>query len=159
MNNKLVLIIGVVVIIGLIIGLCYYKFDNNFVTNNNSTINTITPIPTENPVENDTLTILPNDYVINNINWTQYPNLQQGYIYKVYIAGPTDTVPYKFMEVQILTEVKDTNDRELIRSQLSGVAYEVRKIYGPNSDIHILGTKNGAATWDISLYPNQNDAH
>lgn len=164
MNNKLLLIVlSIIVIIGLII-VIYAPITHTFISQGNNSskmiTNSSTHIPNDNDIDfNKTLTIPPNDYVINSINWSNYPNLKQGYVYTVYIAGPTDTISHKFIEVQILTEINDTSDNTIIRSQLSGIAYEVRNMYGPNSDIHILGTKDGAATWDITLYPYQNNPH
>lgn len=162
-KRLIVIIINIIIILLCGIFIEYnYKFIGNIdSTNINSTTSTVSIqlSISDSPISNTILVIPPDDYVINHINWSLYPNLEKGYIYMAQIIGPTDTIPHKFIEVQILTEVTDTSDLTLIRSELSGVAYEVRDIYGPNSDIHILGTKDGAATWDITLYPYENNAH
>lgn len=127
------------------------SINNTNISNINASLNIID--------YNSTLTIPPNDFVIDSINWNLYPNLEPGYIYMVSILDPTDYVPHKFIEVQILTEIKNTKDKEIIRKQLTSVAYEARRIYGINSDIHILGTEGGAAAWDVSIAPYENDTY
>ena len=158
---RLKLIISLIILIILII-ICSYIFigQNNYIINykNNSSSNTsnviITPNPTSSTDQNNSLIYPPNDFVINHINWSSYPNLETGYIYTVYVAEPTNVVPHKFIEVQILTEVKGIDNITEIRRQLSGVAQEARKIYGYNSDINIHGTKDGASAWIVSMLPN-----
>jgi len=163
--NFLIITICVIIIVGFTIGtyiILNDKPNSAILKNNNSSLDhfTVTPTPTDAIIDyNTTLDMPPNDFVINHINWSEYTNLEQGYVYLDRIEGPTDTIPHKFIEIQILTEVKNTSNSSLIRSELSGVAFEVRNIYGPNSDIHILGTKDGAATWDITLYPYESNAH
>jgi hypothetical protein len=129
---------------------------NNTNNDNVSTIISINPIPSPSSViidYNNTLNIPPNDYVINHINWSLYPNLETGYVYLAEIQGPNDYINHKFIVVQILTEIKDTNDNALIDEQLIGVAHEARNIYGPNSGIHIISTKDGVAHLSVSMLP------
>ncbi len=127
-----------------------YIFNNNLnnssSTNLNTTINP-TPLITVDP--NNSLKFPSNDFAINHINWSSYPDLRTGYVYLVCISEPTDVIPHKFIEVQICTEVKDTEDRAIIREQLAGVAREAKKIYGPGSSIDIIGTKGGVATQSL----------
>lgn len=141
----------------LLLGLYNYNFIYNGYSNNISSTNltqTTNPITTISVGPNSSLTFPHNDYVISNINWSLYPNLSTGYIYTVYVAGPNDVIPYKFIEVQICTEVKDTENRTIIIEQLNGVAKEAKKIYGPDSSINIIGTKGGIARWFASILPN-----
>ena len=123
----------------------------------------VTPNPTSNIIPsiepNNTLDIPPSDFVINHINWSSYPNLQIGYVYSAYISEPTKVIPHKFIEVDILTEVKGTDNKTIIKEQLAGVAKEAKKIYGPNSSINIHGTKGGASAWLVSLLPYENTPH
>jgi hypothetical protein len=141
-----------VIIIIIVVGNSKYKVS---LMNNSSNMNlTIKPIPSVNiEPNNTTLTFPSNDYTINHINWYVYPNLNTGYIYTVYAAGPNDVLSYEFIEVQICTEIKNTEDRAIIEDQLAGVAREAKKIYGPDSSINIIGTKGGIARWFASILP------
>jgi hypothetical protein len=151
--------VGLFILLIFIAAFIYTNHTGHIFNNEKNLSISITPnpistvIPSVSIEPNNTLEIPPNDFVINHINWSSYPNLQSGYVYTVYIAEPTNIVPHKFIEVQILTEVKGTENRTIIREQLSGIALEARKIYGPNSDINIHGTKGGASTWIVSLLP------
>lgn len=160
MRLKIISVLVGLFILLIVITLLILTNYTDYIFNNDTNLSlSLTPYPTSSVIPslsiepNNTLAIPPSDYVINNINWSSYPNLQSGYVYTVYIAEPTNVVPHKFIEVQILTEVKGTENRTIIREQLSGVALEARKIYGPNSDINIHGTKGGASTWIVSLLP------
>lgn len=160
MRLKIISVFVGLFILLIVIALLILTNYTDYIFNNDTNLSlSLTPYPTSSVIPslsiepNNTLAIPPSDYVINNINWSSYPNLQSGYVYTVYIAEPTNVVPHKFIEVQILTEVKGTENRTIIREQLSGVALEARKIYGPNSDINIHGTKGGASTWIVSLLP------
>jgi hypothetical protein len=152
---KLVIIGFFLIIIVIIImaGNSKYKVNLN---ENSSNINiTIEPTPFVTIYPSTTaLTYPPNDYSINHIEWSKYTNLDMGYVYTVYIAGPNDVISYKFIEVQICTEVKNTEDRKTIEEQLSGVAKEAKRIYGPESSINIIGTKGGIARWFASILPH-----
>jgi hypothetical protein len=149
-------------IVGILIIAYYngYIFNKNL-NNNSPTIQNITITPTVlvsiNP--NNSLTYPPNDFAVNHINWSSYPNLQTGYVYLVCISEPTDVIPYKFIEVQICTEVKDTENRTIIEEQLGEVAKEARMIYGPSSSINIIGTKGGVARWFASILPYEEVVH
>lgn len=161
----------ILIVIGLfipltIISLLIITNHNDFIfnrnlNNNSSTIlnTTIYPIPLVTVEPNSSLTYPSNDFVINHINWSSYPNLATGYIYTVYIAGSNDIISHKFIEVQICTEVKDTEDRIIIEEQLAGVAREAKKIYGPNGSINIIGTKGGVARWFASILPYDETVH
>ncbi|WP_237705943.1 hypothetical protein [Methanocella conradii] len=162
-SKPIVIIIGLVI---LIIGFLFvinhnvYIFSNDLENNASITVNTTissTPLASVDP--NSSLTFPPNDFAINHINWSSYPNLQTGYVYLVCIAEPNDVIPYKFIEVQICTEVKDTENRTIIEEQLAGVAREAKKIYGPPSSINIIGTKGGVAMWFASILPYEEKVH
>ncbi|AFC99409.1 hypothetical protein Mtc_0646 [Methanocella conradii HZ254] len=153
--NLIVIISGLIIII-----ICtYIILNNNYKINNNlnnssvdlNLTTNLTQIDTIEP--NNSFTIPPNDYVINHINWSSYPNLQTGYVYTACISEPTDVIPYKFLEVEIVTEVKNTENKTIIKEQLAGVAKEAKKIYGPGSSIDIIGTKDGIARWFASILP------
>ncbi|MDI6898125.1 hypothetical protein [Methanocella conradii] len=150
-----IIIIGlfVLTICFLFLNLYGYNIINNL--SYNSSINSSITITPSLSIDrnNSSLTFPPNDFAINHINWSSYPNLTTGYVYTVYIAGPNDVIPYKFIEVQICTEVKDTENRTIIEEQLAGVAKEAKKIYGPPSSINIIGTKGGVAMWFASILP------
>ncbi|WP_174591162.1 hypothetical protein [Methanocella conradii] len=157
-----IIIIGMISLIICLLLFIYineynYNFNNNSSIDTNYLIANTTHIVSMDP--NNSLTFPPNDYAINHINWSSYPNLQTGYTYLVCIAEPTDVIPHKFIEVQICTEVKDTDDREIIEKQLAGVAIEAKRIYGPNSDINIIGTKGGVARWFASILPYEETIH
>ena len=157
MKFRLIISLIILVIIVVICSLVIINQNGYMINNiNNSSSNTPSLTITDSPAsteQNNILIVPTNDYVINHINWSLYPNLETGYVYTVYIAEPTNVVPHKFIEVQILTEVKGTENRTIIRNQLSGVAQEARKIYGQNSSINIHGTKGGASAWIVSLLP------
>ncbi|WP_174591911.1 hypothetical protein [Methanocella conradii] len=170
MKYKLNKIIIIGIIIGIIIQIISLLFIINFnnisniLSNNSSIIDddvnlNVNSTPTVSFTPNDSLTFPSNDFAINNINWSSYPNLQTGYVYTVYIAGPNNVIPYKFIEVQICTEVKNTENRTIIEEQLAGVAREAKKIYGPPSSISIIGTKGGAAAWIVSLLPYEDTSY
>jgi|SRR5271157_720157 len=150
----------------IILAVCAYIIFND-ITKKTSNLNDITTIqdnstkikPTQSPIVdfngnlNGNLNIPQNDYVINHINWTDYPSLQTGYIYKVYVSEPTYVVPHKFIEVQIQTEVMNVDNKTEIYKEIDGVAREARNIYGPNSGINIIGTKGGIAYYFSSMLP------
>jgi len=101
----------------------------------------------------DPFYIPPNNYVINNINWSKYPNLQKGYVLTAYNTGPNDVLNYDFVDVQICTEIKDTDNETLIEEQLSGVAKEAKIFYGSACGITIAGTRGGAEEYMVSIFP------
>jgi hypothetical protein len=154
----LTIFIIVIVVVCIIALLIYTNKDNlkknlinsPYPTNFNTTIN---PTPITSISLNSSLTVPPNDDAINHINWSLYPNLQTGYVFLACVSEPNDVISYKFIEVQICTEIKNTEDRAIIDDQLSGVAREAKKIYGPDSSINIIGTKGGIARWFASILP------
>src|SRR5271157_1380809 len=119
------------------------------IDNTNSTPIISSPIPSDN----GTLIIPSNDYVINNINWSMCPNLQVGYVYKVYIAEPNQVIDHKFIEVQIVSEITNDSNRTIVLKQMAIVARDAREIYGPNSGIDIIGNKNGVLDYLVSMLP------
>lgn len=136
----------------------YFIFNHNS-SNNSSTISIVTINPTVTVDPNSSLAFPPNDIALNKINWSSYTNLKTGYVYLACIAEPTDVVHHKFIEVQICTEVVDTENEATIQEQLAGVAREAKIIYGPNSDINIIGTKGGIARWFASILPYDDKIH
>jgi hypothetical protein len=130
------------------LGLIFIKNNSTLTSNNSSIIN-----PTVINSTNDTLKVPPNDFVINNINWSLYPNLQKGYISVAEISGPNDVVSHQFIEVQIHTEVINSDNKTEILKQLDNVAREARFIYGNNSGINVYGDKNGVPYYFSSMIP------
>jgi hypothetical protein len=154
----------IVLLLSLLIILASYEYTNNIELNNttnNNSINTtnlsnttnvsLTATPTDG--NNSTLYLPPNDYVINNINWPLYPNLQKGYVSVSEISEPNSIVPHKFIEVQIHTEIINSDNETEIMRQLDSVAREARKIYGENSGINIYGDKHGIFYYSSSMIP------
>lgn len=130
-----------------------YPIQNNK-TNNSINQSYINDSPKNNFTPSiDPYYIPPNDYVINNINWSKYPNLQKGYVLAAYKTGPNDVLNYDFVDVQICTEIKDTDNKTLIDEQLSGVAKEAKAFYGSASGITIAGTMGGAAEYFAEILP------
>jgi hypothetical protein len=125
---------------------------------NNTVNNTSTAID-----YNATLYIPPNDYVINHINWSNYPDLQQGYVHDAQIADPTGTDPngnitHKYIDVGIYIEIKN-DDPSKVLEEIKGVARETRTIYGPNSCVMIFATKNGVLYNYINTLPYTDQLH
>jgi hypothetical protein len=149
-----------ILFIALIVGAVLYShygfnipyFVDNKQTNNTSSLNFSNNTNQSTIIDfNNSITIPPNDYVINNINWSSYPNLKTGYVYLAQVCEPNDIVPHKFIGVQILTEIKETKNTTIIKEQLGSVAKETRQLYGPNSAICILGTDNGVVAWTVTM--------
>lgn len=168
MKIKYLLIVLSVIIIILLISL--FAMDNNISNiinyeqinkTNNSSNQTDSLINLNNNSTNviDPFYIPNSDYVINNINWSNYPNLQKGYVLAAYKAGPNDVLNYYFIEVQICTEIKNTDNDTLVKEQLSGVAKEAKLLYGPVSSITIAGTRSGAAEYFAEILPYNDTVH
>ena len=86
---------------------------------------------------------MPNDKLINNIHWKLYPNFDTGYVIANEIMEPNDDINHNYIAVEIATEMKDgTNDTDMY-NQLSGIAREVRRMYGPNCAIGIMAMDHG----------------
>jgi hypothetical protein len=162
-NIIYILIILFIIIIISIASYAYLKSDKSNInlynsTQTNSSLNntpTVTPLPTID--YNSTLSIPSNDYVINHINWSNYPYLQQGYIRNAQISEPTGTDPYndithKYIDIEIYIEIKNDNQSEVV-NEMKHVAIEARNIYGPNSLILIVATKNGVFYNNVNTYP------
>jgi hypothetical protein len=160
-TKKLIIIIVIILIIVLTIGVYtiigksnYYNFINNSSNhsiNSSTTINfgntTVTPII----ISNNNLTVIPNDYLINNITWKSYPNLEIGYVIENEVLEPNAIVNHSYIAIEIATEVKDTDNDTIINSQLSAIATEVRHIYGPNTAIVIMGMDHGVLAWSVTM--------
>lgn len=153
----------IIIIIIAIASCTYVKIDKinvnlQNVNKTNSTTNyilTITPSPTID--YNYTLIVPSNDYVINHINWSNYPYLQRGYIRDARISDPTGTDPanditHKYIDVEIYIEINNDNQSEVV-NEMKHVASEARTIYGPNSLILIVTTKNGVYYNNVNTYP------
>jgi hypothetical protein len=125
--------------------------NSNHQIEDNNTLNTTSIVPINS---NSSFTFPPSDYTINKINWSKYKNLETGFVYTACVSEPTDVIPYKFIEVEIVTEIKGTENRTIINEQLAGIAKEAKIIYGPNSSIDIIGTKSGIARWFASILPH-----
>lgn len=162
MNIKFWFIVLATLLIFLIIGLIatnstFISLVNIELANktNNTTIqnNNQSPTITTLPNKTDQFNIPSNDYIINHINWSKYPNLQTGYVLVAEKSGPTFALDYDFIEVQICTEIKDTDNETRIYEQLSGVAHEAKKLYGPASGVNIHGTIGGASYYSATILP------
>jgi hypothetical protein len=123
-------------------------------TNNNRSNNTSIILPSPIIDYNSSLTIPSNDYVINQINWSNYPNLERGYVQDVQILDTNGgTINHKFIDVSIYVEIKTEDNDSTILDQMKGVLKETRTIYGPNSRIFIFCNKNGVFDHAIDLLP------
>jgi len=156
--RKIILLFEIIIAIIIILAIVNNASTIKLIFNqNNSSNDTITNINiTQNPqltIQEDNLTIPSNDYVINKINWSYYPNLQTGYVYKAYISEPNDVINHKFIEVQIITEIKNEENKTDVLKQMASVAREARKIYGPNSGINIIGNNKGIFEYMVSMLP------
>lgn len=163
LNIVHVLIIIIVFIIIAIASYTYVKIDKinislpNVNTSNSSINYTSSIIPSPTIDYNSTLSIPSNDYVINHINWSNYPYLQQGYIRDARISDPTGTDPknditHKYIDVEIYIEINNDNQTEVV-NEMKHVASEARNIYGSNSLILIVTTKNGVYYNSLNTYP------
>lgn len=163
LNLLHVLIIVIIIIIIAIASFTYLKTDKfniylpNFNKTNSSTNYTSTVIPSPTFDYNSTLNLPSNDYVINHINWSNYPYLQQGYIRASRISDPDGTDPqnnitHKYIDVEIYIEIKNDNQSEVV-NEMKRVAIEARNIYGPNSLILVVTTKNGMFYNNVNTYP------
>jgi hypothetical protein len=163
LNLLHVLIIIIIIIIIAIASFTYLKTDKlninlpNFNKINSSTnyIPSITPSPTID--NNSSLRIPSNDYVINHINWSNYPYLQQGYVRDARISEPNDAdlkynITSKYIDVEIYIEIKNDDQSEVV-NEMKGVAREARSIYGLNSQIFIIANKNGVFYNNVNTYP------
>lgn len=132
--------------------------DNHIVnnsTNIDSNITTSTPIIDFNNTQN----LLPNDYIINHINWESYQNLKVGYVVENEVREPNDFVNHKYIAVEIATEVQGTDNSTIIDKQLADVAREVRHIYGPNCAIGIFGMDHGVLVRSVTMYVYDENIH
>lgn len=162
MNTKKLIIIFVIILIIIftigvytIIGKTNY---NNIINNSsNHSINNSTAINFDNTtvtpiiISNSSLTVIPNDYLINHITWKSYPNLEIGYVIENEVLEPNEIVNHPYMAIEIATEVKDTDNDTIINSQLSDIATEVRHICGPNTAIVIMGMDHGVLAWSVTM--------
>jgi len=158
MKIKVVLLTFIIIILLFVVIFIIIQNKTTSVNEINYTIpinntNSTTIILSSVPGDNSTLVIPSNDYVINNINWSMCPNLQVGYVYKVYIAEPNQVIDHKFIEVQIVSEITNDSNRTIVLKQMAIVARDAREIYGPNSGIDIIGNKNGVLDYLVSMLP------
>lgn len=162
MNTKkwiIILIIFFIIILSIGVYTIFNKYNYNSTINNSSnhSINNSTIINLNNTtvtpsiISNNSLTIIPNDYLINHITWESYPNLKVGYIVENEVREPNDFVNHEFIAVEIATEVQGTNNSAIIDKQLADVAHEVRQVYGPNCAIGIFGMDHGVLAWSVTM--------
>jgi capsular polysaccharide biosynthesis protein len=153
--KKAYLIIIIAIFI-MVIFCFYYGFHNiknvyfgniSKITENNSSIEqqiNITNSKSDNTTEEE-FVIMPSDYVIDHINWSNYPDLKKGYIFCSEITY-TKEVGRKFINIEINTEViSNKYNYSIIRNELSGVALEAKTLYGPSASVDVFATNNGAA--------------
>ena len=146
---SIIILTGIYVINKLYVSDIANNNSNNINTNNSIPYGTISPIGID---YNKSITVLPNDQIINNITWSLYPNLQTGYVNLVQVCEPNDKVPHKYIAIGITTEVKNSYNRTLVYEQLSCIAQEVRHICGPNTAICIFGTTHGILEWSVTMH-------
>jgi hypothetical protein len=159
--KNLIIIFVILLIIILTIGvytiISKYNYNNimnnssNHSINNSTTINFNNATVTPNIISNNSLTVIPNDYLINHITWKSYPNLEVGYVIENEVLMPNDIVNHPYIAIEIATEVKDTDNDTVINSQLSAIATEVRQVYGPNTAIVIMGMDHGVLVWSVTM--------
>lgn len=111
MKNRFTII--VIVLIMLLFFITYIILDTNFINatlnnttidmNNSSRIITIdinsSSTPQQFYSDNNSLSIPSNDYVINNINWSSYPNLEVGYIDLAQVMEPNEYVSINLLQL------------------------------------------------------------
>jgi hypothetical protein len=132
------------------------KQNNSSITSDNQTI------PFNNSIidYNNTSFILPsNDYVINHINWSTYPDLPVGYVQNAFVSDPTSVVDHKFIAVDIVIELRPYDNKTVILNEMAGVASEARTLYGLNSSINIWGNRDGVLNMYVVILPNSNEIH
>ncbi|MCD1294776.1 hypothetical protein CUJ83_07160 [Methanocella sp. CWC-04] len=158
--NKWTIVILLISIFFLVYIMEYCQTNTNNIINDNLSYIPIDDLqPVASPSSNNSsyaFCIPDNDYVINNIKWSSYPNLEKGYILVADVVGPNQVLNYKFIDVQLLTEVKNTDNEAEIYDQLCCVAREARKIYGPDGGINIYGTKGGVEHYHVEILPHDN---
>jgi len=147
----LIIIMSIIIFIGINISSKPHLL--NISNNNSSNLNQINNKLNQNSTINDnnSINIPSNDSIINNINWSRYPNLQMGYVHFAQECEPNDIVPHKYVAIGIITEVKNYDNRTLIYKQLSEIALEIRRMCGPNTAICVFGTNHGILEWTVSM--------
>jgi hypothetical protein len=122
---------------------------NNLSVENNSTI-------TEDIIQNN-LTLPSQEYILQNINWSNYSLLQNPYLHNYEVSDPTYVIDHKFLYVVIVVEIKDAKNQAEILKQISGVVLEERNILGPNSGPTVWGTVDGICLYYAALTPYETD--
>jgi hypothetical protein len=123
---------------------------NNLSIENSSIENS--SIAMENSIrENPTLPS--QEYVMQNINWSNYTLLLNPYFRNFEVSDPTYVNDHKFLYVVIVVEINDASNKTEIFSQLSGVVLEERKLLGPNSGPTVWGTVDGMMVYYAAQIP------
>jgi hypothetical protein len=105
----------------------------------------------------DNLILPTKDYILKNINWSNYPIINNPYIHNYEVSDPTDVISHKFLYVVIVVEVKDIKNKTEVFNELSGVVSEERKILGPNSGPTVWGTVDGVWVYYAVILPYENE--
>lgn len=136
--------------------------DLNNTTFNNSNTGSINIENSSAVIENsirENPTLPPKEYVLQNINWSNYSLLQNPYFHNYEVSDPTFVVDHKFLYVVIVVEINDAKNKTEIFNQLSGVVLEERKLLGPNSAPNIWGTVDGVMVYNAALIPYETKMH
>jgi hypothetical protein len=123
-------------------------------TSNNSIVN---PCITDGQSIDDNLELPSQEYILGNINWSNYPIIDNPYIHNYKVSEPTDVIDHKFLYVVIVVEVKDAINKTEVFNQLSGVVIEERRILGPNSGPTVWGTVDGVWVYYAVILPYENE--
>ena len=111
---SIIFIIVIVLFGAFLINENYTRTSTNLTNDDNKpTISSISPIPSPTSTiidYNNTLNIPSNDYVINHINWSSYPNLETGYVYLPKSKDLTNILITNLLLTN-LTEIKGTDDK------------------------------------------------
>jgi hypothetical protein len=159
MNLIIIIAIFIIALFCFYYGLYNIKnlsFDNTSKINkNNSSIEQQINI-NDSKLDNTTkeeFVIPPSDYVVNNINWSNYPDLKKGYVASNYVTY-TKEVGKNFISVEICTEIVSNQDNVTkIKNELYEVGCEAKQYYGSAAAIHVLGTINGATLMVYTIIP------
>jgi hypothetical protein len=161
----LVLILYLFTVILFAVNAIYDHEIGNFSSHGTSILNntTLSNLSIENSstlVENligEGLTLPSQEYILQNINWSNYSLLQNPYFHNHEVSDPTEVVDHKFLYVVIVVEINDAKNRSEILKQISGVVLEERRILGPNSGPTIWGTVDGICVYYAALRPYETD--
>jgi hypothetical protein len=159
--SMFVLLIFIILVILLAVNtLCDNEVDNfsneDRITINNSSKNDMSMANASTMTEqlaNENLMLPSREYILNNINWSNYSLLSNPYIHSHEVSDPTFVINHKFLYLVIVVEIKDATNKTEILNQISGVVLEERKMLGPNSGPSVWGTVDGMWVYYGAMIP------